>query len=317
MDNLNLYIAAIILLFLSSCGGVDKGKETVSYEEKTACTKDIQDSQKQTSETTAAVTDSEAIKMLKEFYSACLSHSSPIDSDSYGKYLTKAMQERVWKMGCDYDMDPIIRAQDVPEDSCESLKIEALDNDWYMVSYEQTFEDKSTHNRIPVKVVREDGELRIGYIVPDYLGQTYGDSLWYSADTFPTVDRSRPLDFVRSFYEFYMAKSGSLSVGLSQELATVRTEYLTDKALKQFSEAEEHYLQDGCDGYDLLLNKFNFEYPCHSSLKVTPLKGESAYYVSYRQPYGSTDTLRIEVVKQEGKYYIDGIYDRGSEHFRE
>ena len=30
---------------------------------------------------------------------------------------------------------------------------------------------------IPVKVVQDNGEYKIGYITPEYLGQAYGDSL--------------------------------------------------------------------------------------------------------------------------------------------
>ena len=263
--------------------------------------------------------NSEEVAMLTGLYRACLSPELGNTTSLYAKFLTKAMQEKVWRMSYDSDINPVIRAQDIPEDSCETLKIEPLEDSWYMVSYIMgkgtEYEDKVA---IPVKVVREDGEYRVGYIVPYYLGQTYGDNLWYSGDTYPAVDRSEPFAFVKSFYALYMAKSGSLFPGLSRSLAEVRAEYLTPKALKQFAEAEKSYLLDGYEGYDLLLHGFNFEYSCSSSLKVVPLEGKEAYSVSYEIPgRESPETLRVEVVKQEGKYYIDGIYDKENGHFGE
>ena len=261
--------------------------------------------------------NSEEVAMLTGLYRACLSPELGNTTSLYAKFLTKAMQEKVWRMSYDSDINPVIRAQDIPEDSCETLKIEPLEDSWYMVSYIMgkgtEYEDKVA---IPVKVVREDGEYRVGYIVPYYLGQTYGDNLWYSGDTYPAVDRSEPLAFVKGFYALYMAKSGSLLPGLSRSLAEVRAEYLTPKALKQFAEAEKSYLLDG-KGYDLLLHGFDFEYSCSSSLKVVPLEGKEAYSVSYEIPGRESGTVCVEVVKQEGKYYIDGIYGKENGHFGE
>lgn len=306
----NIPICVILLLLVQmtifSCGRNSK--------EKTVSQKIVVDNLSEISEMpVTTIEDSTEVAMLREFYCACLSSHFKTNGQFYAKYMTEAMLEKVQRMNAEVDANSIIRAQDVPEDSCATLEIKPLENNWYMVSYFSgkggPYEEK---HDIPVKVIQENGRCQIGYITPYSQEQAYGDSLWYSKDVFPTVDRSTPLAFIKSFYDLYTAKYGSLLPDLQQELAAIRMEYLTSKARKQFAKAEEFSLADcGGKGYDLLIGRFDFLNQWRSALKVTLTDKEDTYCVCY-----FSTSIWVEVIEKEGKYYIDSIYNEDSEHFQ-
>ena len=297
---MKIYHVLPLLLLVVACGGQKQRevKENVSWE--SAVTPQAVASESVVSEADEAA----EIKMLREFYSASLSESAHPGLDA--RYLTRAMQQKVRRMTWDAGASMVIRAQDVPADSCETLKIEPLGNSWYRVSYTSgrgTDYEKSIS--IPVKVMKEDGEYRVGYITPDALGQQYGDSLWYSGTEFPTVDRSEPLAFVKSFYDLYTLKHSTLSDRLLQELAAIRADYLTPKALSCFNRMEQLSRDDGYPEYDALIGRHDFEYPWRSSVRVNPTGQPEVFQVSVL-----SDTIRINVTEQGGKYYIDDIYNK-------
>lgn len=305
----NVAISVILLLLLQmtmlSCDRKSK--------EKTVSKKVMVDNLSGMVETPVIIAeDSTEVAMLREFYCTCLSSHFHGNEQFYAKYMTEAMQEKVWRMSAEVDANAIIRAQDVPEDSCATLEIKPLENHWYMVSYifgkDGPYEEKHT---IPVKVVQENGRYRIGYITPYSQELAYGDSLWYSEDTVPLVERSEPLSFVKSFYDLYTAKYSSLLPNLQQELAAIRGEYLTPKAREQFAKAEAFNRADGGGkGYDLLIGRFDFLNQWRSVLKVEPTDEKGIYCAKYY----STSIL-VEVIEKEGKYYINGIYNKDSEDF--
>ena len=253
----------------------------------------------------------EGMTMLYEFYKAYLSNET--DRAKMYKlhevFMTKAMQDKIMRMTWNANTNAVIRAQDIPEDSCESLRIEPLGNDWYMVnitcSRGTPYESKA---EIPVKVVQDNGEYKIGYITPEYLGKAYGDSLLCQTSTLPTVDRSEPVAFIESFYDLYITKYGSL-LDLQTELAALRKEYLTPRARQQFDRAEEYNRGDGFPEYDLLIAAFDIEYIRHSSIRATPAETPDTYYINVG------DSTRVEVAKIDGKYCIDGIYNRYSDSY--
>lgn len=304
--NTAIYLTLLLLLQMTmlSCGRKSK--------EKIVSQKVMVDNLPEVVETPVDVTeDSAEVAMLREFYSACLSPHFRGNEQFYAKYMTEAIQEKVWRMSAEVDANAIIRAQDVPEDSCATLEINPLENSWYMVSYifgkGGPYEEKCN---IPVKVVQENGRYRIGYITPYCQKQAYGDSLWYSKDTFPSVERSEPLAFVKSFYDLYTAKYSSLLPNLQQELATIRAEYLTPKAQEQFAKAEAFNRVDcGGEGYDLLIGRFDFLNQWRSAIKVNPTDKKGIYCMNYY-----STPIWVEVVEKEGKYFINSIYNEDSEH---
>lgn len=323
MVRVKIFFLLIITLSVISYGGeknkkniTDSSQKEVALNESSS-ENNIKLQEKETIDTPIA--NSKAVAMLKKFYSGYLSPSSRREQilKLHTEYMTEAMQNKIWRMGANTDINAVIRAQDVPEDSCETLKIKELGNDWYMVKY--TFgkggEYEQQYN-IPVKVVKENDRCLIAYITPQYEGQMYGDSLWCHASTFPTVDHSEPFAFVKSFYELYTAKYGCLIPNLQQELAALRTENLTSKAQELFNKAEESNRLDGYKEYDLLIRGFDFEYLWRSSLKVRPLDKVNTYRVGYKTPqYAEMREVTVEVIKKDGKYYINDIQNEDSKYF--
>lgn len=303
---MKIYHLLPLLLLVMACGGGQKQrevKEMVSQEPDPMPQASVAET------TNSVVGDTAEIKMLKEFYSASLSESPHPGLDT--RYLTRAMQQKVKRMSQDADASMVIRAQDVPVDSCETLKIDPLGNSWYRVSYTSgRGTDYEESISIPVKVVKEDGKYCVGYITPEALGGQYGDSLWYSGTEFPEVDRTEPLAFVKSFYDLYTLKHSTLSEHLLQELAAIRSDYLTPKALSCFNRMEQLSSNDGYPEYDVLIGRHDFEYPWCSSVSVNPTDQPDVFQVSVLD-----DSIRINVTEQEGKYYIDDIYNKECESF--
>lgn len=308
---MKIYHLLPLLLLVMACGGGQKQrevKEMVSQEPDPMPQASVAET------TNSVVGDTAEIKMLKEFYSAELAPRLRKRDElqkHYDNYFSKAMRGRIWRMLWDADASMVIRAQDVPVDSCETLKIDPLGNSWYRVSYTSgrgTDYEKSIS--IPVKVVKEDGKYCVGYITPEALGGQYGDSLWYSGTEFPEVDRTEPLAFVKSFYDLYTLKHSTLSEHLLQELAAIRSDYLTPKALSCFNRMEQLSSNDGYPEYDVLIGRHDFEYPWRSSVSVNPTDQPDVFQVSVLD-----DSIRINVTEQEGKYYIDDIYNKECESF--
>lgn len=250
--------------------------------------------------------DSKAVSMLKEFYSMELSPGMRTEEElqrEYACYFTKAMRDRIWRMTWDTGVNQVIRAQDVPQDSCETLRIDPWGHGWYRVRYTcgrgTPYEEVK---EIPVKVVEEGDVCRIAYITPESLGQAHHDSLWYSGDTFPAIDRTAPLAFVKSFYDLYTLKHSTLSDDWLQELAAIRSECLTPHAQSRFKEREEQVRGDGYPEYDALIGRHDFEYPYRKEVWVHPTEGQREFQVGI-----TGDTILVKVVEQEGKYYIDDI----------
>lgn len=316
MYKFEVLVCIQLLLICVSCGKNNKtDKSDISIKKNTPV---VVENQKelfqQSSKSTVENIDSEAVSILKEFYAIELKSIIRKKEElkkNYAKYFTKAMRSKIWRMTWDAGTNMIIRAQDVPEDSCETLKIEPLGNSWYMVHYAYSRGTPYEGTKeIPVKVVKEDGEYRVGYITPESLGQQFGDSLWYSGGTFPKVDRNDPLDFVKSFYDLYTLNHSILSDNLLQELAAVRAEYLTPNALSRFNKMEELSSNDGYPEYDALIGRHDFEYPYRNDVWVHPTDKPDAFQVGV-----TGDTILINVVKQEDKYYINDIYNKEFESF--
>lgn len=328
-----IYSRTFILLTIAfsviSCGG-QTSKKNVSdslqepIDVKEIATKEIDDENsinlQREKDNTNPAEECEGIALLKKFYSIYLSGTSMNHSETlqlHAEYMTEAMQNKILRMTANTDINAVLRAQDVPEDSCATLEVKDLGNDWYMVGY--TFGKGGEYEKqynIPVKVVKENGRCLIAYITPLYEGQIYGDSLWCHTDTFPAVDRTEPLAFVKNFYELYTAKYGCLIPNLQQELASIRRENLTPKALEQFAKAEESNRLDGYNEYDLLIKGFDFEYLWRPSLKITPADKANTYRMSYEIPqYSKTNEVTVEVIEKDGKYYIDDIQNEDSKYF--
>lgn len=252
---------------------------------------------------TDTIVEKDAINLIKEFYKVCLAEHPSRSLESVNIKLTKGLIEKLDRIRTATGCDPIIRAQDVSDDVLETLTVKHLSGNWYMVSYTwgKGSEFESTQN-IPLRVAKIDGRYMIDYITPIWNGCLYGDSLLCDNPVIPAVNTSEPLSFLKTFYDAYTLKYGSMPEGLASQLASLRTEYLTADALKQFDTAAEEYLKDGEQGYDLLILDFDFDNLSRPSIKITPIN-EDTYQVSFAE----NKTLKIKVAKQRQEYRIDSI----------
>lgn len=244
----------------------------------------------------------EATNAILNFYKAYTTNHTPAYEDALmTKYLTKEMIGKVARVGASTGADPIIRAQDISDDMVKSLSVNYLGDNWYMVNYKG---DKQVN--IPVRVALIDGRYMIDYITPPWNNSLYGDNLLCEHPVYPVIAHSNPLSFLKTFYETYTLKYAAMSADLSDQLASLRAEYLSPSALAQFKAASDEQKLDGLHGYDLLVDDFDFDNLWRSSLKVIPLEGDT-YQMSYNKWKTIQPKITIKLVKQGEKYIIDSI----------
>ena len=73
----------------------------------------------------------------------------------------------------------------------------------------------------------------------------------------------------------------SMCSDLNSRLQSLRLSHLSHTALEQFKKVELENLQDGFEGYDLLIMNFDFDSMWFHSLKVVPLEPDN-YQVTYQ-----------------------------------
>lgn len=242
-------------------------------------------------------------ELIKAFYREYIASD---DGDSIcRKYMSKAVVEKIMRSRTATDVDVVIRIQDDNEDMVESLSVENLSNDWYMVSYFWNMDDSSTLKQIPLKAITVDGALQINYITPDWYGNNHSDEqlvcdrcVGHSA-----ISGESGLLFLKSFYDQYLY--GYCHMNLDSQIMTLRHRYLSSSAKADFAREDSLYILDGCPGYDLLIDNFDFDPLCHKSIKFIHLE-DSLYRVDYSA--GSyKKSVGITLKRDSNGYLIDSI----------
>ncbi|WP_353885292.1 hypothetical protein [uncultured Bacteroides sp.] len=223
------------------------------------------------------------------------------------KYLTEELAAKLHRMAYATGGNPIIRAQDVNSDAIKTLNVREIADDWCMVSYLWDKKDSTSLVEIPLKVGYVNDQCKIVYITPIESDTQYGDE-WLSC--FENVasykiDSSSGKSLVESFYKVYLATYCSMCGDLNAKLQSLRLSNLSHTALEQFKKAEQEYLQDTFEGYDLLVTNFDFDSMWFKSLKVLPLDTDN-YQVTY-QAGKYTHQLNIQTTYQDGRYWISAI----------
>lgn len=197
-------------------------------------------------------------------------------------YLTQGLSEKVRRIGNATGGDPVIRAQDANQDAIETLTVTELGNDWYRVGYLWKKGDEHTRVEIPLKAQRIDDSCKITYIVPIWHGSRFGDDLraCRNEGTIET-DTTSGLAFLKSFYEAYLAFYCAMPADLNAELSSLRSRCLSRNALEQYANAASENLQDGLEGYDLLIDNFDFDCLWCDQIEFTHLAGDD-YQVAYK-----------------------------------
>ena len=221
-------------------------------------------------------------RIVEDFYKAYTAsllsdpHSSRLDME---KYLTKRLIEKTERVLAATGADPIIRAQDFNETAFETLKVEPLESNWYMVSYRWNMNDGGSNKSIPLKVALVNGNYMIDYINPQSMLET--------------------------FFAAYTCLYGNMPEGLASQLKTLRDKHLTPKAKDLFEEAVNKHKSDGLLNYDLLIDNFDFDCLWISSMTYTALT-ENSFQVSYTQGI-SVKVIVVTLIAFDGRYKIDTI----------
>lgn len=256
-----------------------------------------------------AICSGACTEQIRKFYTAYLQNMLEDDAQNTAlcaAFFTEELQQKVHRMRNATGADPVIRAQDTNRDAIETLSVEDLGGDWYRVSYLWEKGDSATLTQIPLKARIRDGSCKIVYITPPWNGTRYGNEmLTVNASEHRKIDRSSGLSFLKSFYEVYTAEYCRTPEDLAARLLSLRSEYLSQNALDQFTRTERENSLDGVDGYDLVIGNFDFDCLWRKSLSFIRLN-ENTYQVTYRAGdtlYGRVVTLR----KKNGAYVIDSF----------
>ena len=250
------------------------------------------------------------IDEVRTFYTNYMTNLLNVGSNNEAlckKYLTEELAAKLHRMAYATGGNPIIRAQDVNSDAIKTLNVREIADDWCMVSYLWDKKDSTSLVEIPLKVGYVNDQCKIVYITPIESDTQYGDE-WLSC--FENVasykiDSSSGESLVESFYKVYLATYCSMCGDLNAKLQSLRLSNLSHTALEQFKKAEQEYLQDTFEGYDLLVTNFDFDSMWFKSLKVLPLDTDN-YQVTY-QAGKYTHQLNIQTIYREGRYWISAI----------
>ena len=260
--------------------------------------------------TPVQVKDERAIRMVQSFYSSYLKNTSNATDEKankwlVNKYLTQELIAKVERMKAATDADPIIRAQDFDASLINTLKVKHLEGNWYMVSYAAN-SPTGKPIEIPLRVANIGGRYLIDYITPEWNGSKYGNSLLLEKASVQKVDTTSPLSFVKSFYKAYVMEYCKMSADLSVRLNKWREKYCTPNALQEIQVAAEKHQEEG-NGYDLLIDTFDFDCLWLSSISTTPID-HSTYKVLYKKGDNMLVSVNIKIINKGSEYFIDHIF---------
>lgn len=229
------------------------------------------------------------------------------------EYLTPEMKRKWRRLTAVYGCDPFLRAQDYTEYTSKSLQCTPLEGDWYCVSFRH--EENAAKILIPLKVTTEgeQGKIRVAYVVPEWGGTQYGDSLLPQKTTSKKiVSKTNKCDaemFIKSFYQHYTGIYARMDNAMEQALKELREQHCTPELNTKFKDAANFNKEEcGSDSYDLLVNNFDFDaFWCKTfTIEAT---GKDTFNVSYK--YSPDDTFstsfQVKVCEKNGYYKIEDI----------
>ena len=256
---------------------------------------------------TKNVESQKVILEIKKFYTSYATHIMEMHdaaNDSILQvYFTDRLLSKIGRIKLATQSDPIIRAQDFSKSSISTLQVKHLNNNWYMVSYTQNFDNKQT--QIPIRVIHNK-RIMIDYITPEWNNSLYGDSLFFEKPIPVTIDDSTPLSLLKTFYDAYTVEYCSMPSDLTSQLETLRKRYLTTNALTQFKSAIDINDMNYLSGYDLLIDYYDFDRLWIPSIKFIYL-GNNTYQMQYTKWKNNRTTITLSVIKQDDKYKINNI----------
>jgi len=217
--------------------------------------------------------------------------------------LSPACREKLARVTAITNCDPILRAQDVNSDMLESLYVEDLGKDWFLVSYYWNKSQKSSMTVIPIKAVRNEGKMLIVYITPSWNHNLSGDDSIRKIDK-EIIRHDTAQAFLKSFYSQYLSTYCDMEGNVSGRLESLRYNYCTKRAINDYKLKHDEYQVDGLIEYDALIDNFDFDGNWYNSL-IIDREDERTYRVNYRD--WSQRSIEVSIIKCKGCYYIDHI----------
>jgi hypothetical protein len=280
-------LLVITFLIFCMCGGK-------------SATKDVK-------QNTKNVESQKVIQEIEKFYTSYATHIMKMQdaaNDSILQlYCTDRLLSKIGRMKLATQSDPIIRSQDFSKSSISTLQVKHLKNNWYMVNYTQSFDNKQI--RIPIRIMHNK-RIMIDYITPEWNDSLYGDSLFFEKPIPVAIDDSTPLSLLKTFYDAYTMEYCSMPSDLISRLETLRKKYLTTNALTQFKSVININDMNYLFGYDLLIDYYDFDRLWIPSIKFIHLDNNT-YQMQYTKWENNTTTITLSVVKQNNKYKINDI----------
>lgn len=229
------------------------------------------------------------------------------------KYMTPEMKRKKERIIGVCGVNPFLRAQDYTEYTINSLLCTHLDGNWYNVSFQH--EENSKRVNIPIRVLTDKKyeKTLIAYVVPEWGGEQYGDSLFLQNNSYKSVmDKSTRHDaetFIKSFYRQYINLYVRMESSMEQGLEELRTKFCAQVLNEKFKEAADFNREDcGCDSYDLLVNNFDFDVFWIADFTINP-EGADIFRISYK--YKSDDSFvvsfQVKVCEENGYYKLENI----------
>lgn len=245
------------------------------------------------------------IEEIKTFYTTYLTNKLHDDSKNEvlcKKHFTEEMFSKFLRLVNATDADPVIRAQDANTDAIETINVERLEEDWYLVSYLWNKNDSSTLTKIPLKAQNIEGNCKITYITPIWNGSQYGDEL-LSCEYERTnkISQTSGQSFLQDFYKAYVAVYCAMPKDVSTQLLSLRLNNLSQNAIDQLEDAELENRKDGLNGFDLLIDNFDFDCLWYKNIKFSQLNNDD-YQITY---LAGNKTYKIKVtIKRKGNRYL-------------
>ncbi|MFI3268032.1 MAG: hypothetical protein R3Y51_04860 [Rikenellaceae bacterium] len=221
--------------------------------------------------------------------------------------LTEEAMQKAHRGAISSNANQIVRAQDVNETMVETVKVTHLEDDWYLVSFYWIVGDESAKIQIPLKAKSVENKLQISYIPHSANDGKYGDKqLGLPLRTkISDISQQSEQGFLESFYDVYLSNYCIMSLDLYPNLKALREKYLSENAQLDFKKAENDWLIDNMEGFDLLIGDFEFDAMWYNSLKIESVD-KSNYKVVFNTGYYEV-VICITVIKTDNSYKIDSI----------
>ncbi len=216
------------------------------------------------------------------------------------QFLTKEMQAKMGRLVNATGVNPLLRTQDVSTFGRQSLRCRHLEDDWYMVSYLWDEMD-SVGIHIPLKIVKDaNGQPRIGYVTPEYVGEGYGNQI-FDISAVDVKDDKDAYTFVETFFKAYVYPYVKMVPSLEQDLVRLRQTFFAADMQMKYATMQQLFLEDASP-IDPLIGCADFDAFWYSSLKVESI-GSNLFTVRYNTGDGII-SVKLVVTRMNGKYRI-------------